>query len=68
MRPQSVFRIGLLAIFSISFFSCSNKTEPFVSEPLSDYIPLQTGKYITYRLDSLVFTNFGTVTNTSLSG
>ena len=27
--------------------------------PLSDYFPLQIGKYITYDLDSTVFVNFG---------
>jgi hypothetical protein len=59
MRFQSNFFLFLLAITTFTFFSCSNKTEEFISEPLSDYIPLQTGKYITYRLDSLVFTNFG---------
>lgn len=41
------------------FFSCTRKTEDFISEPLSDYLPLQVGKFITYRLDSTVFINFG---------
>lgn len=40
--------------------SCSREIEVFDSEALSDYIPLQSGKYITYRVDSTVFTNFGT--------
>jgi hypothetical protein len=44
------------------FFGCNKTTEEFKSPPLSDYLPLQVGKYITYRLDSTVFTNFGTVT------
>jgi hypothetical protein len=61
MRLLSAFRISLLALTSLIIFSCSNKTETFVTDKLSDYLPLQTGKYITYRLDSLVFTNFGTV-------
>lgn len=61
MRLLSAFRISLLAIITFTLFSCSNKTETFVTDKLSDYIPLQTGKYITYRLDSLVFTNFGAV-------
>lgn len=39
-------------------FSCSDKTEQFETENIADYLPLQTGKYITYRLDSLVFVNF----------
>lgn len=51
----------LVTIIGFSFFSC-NKTETFQTEALSDYIPLQPGKYITYRVDSTVFTNFGTVT------
>jgi hypothetical protein len=49
-----------LACFS--FFGCKRTTEEFKSPLLSDYLPLQVGKYITYRLDSTVFTNFGTVT------
>jgi hypothetical protein len=61
MRLLSAFRLSLLAITTLTLFSCSNKTEEFVTEQLSDYLPLQPGKYITYRLDSLVFTNFGTV-------
>lgn len=65
MRSPSIIRISLLAVIITStFFSCSKKTEEFTSEPLSDYLPLQTGKYITYRLDSLVFTNFGANTET----
>jgi hypothetical protein len=50
---------GLLSFIIIALASCSDKTEEFVTEPLSDYFPLQTGRYITYRVDSLVFTNFG---------
>ncbi len=52
------YRLSLLAIVIVSLFSCSKTTEEFVTEPLSDYLPLQPGKYITYRIDSLVFTNF----------
>ena len=59
MRFLSTFCTILLSLTTFILFSCSNKTEDFTSEPISDYIPLQTGKYITYRLDSLVFTNFG---------
>jgi hypothetical protein len=40
-------------------FSCTKKTEIFQTDALSVYIPLQAGKYITYRVDSTVFTNFG---------
>lgn len=62
MRFVFTLRISLLAMAAFVFFSCSNKKEEFISEPISDYIPLQPGKYITYRLDSLVFTSFGATT------
>jgi hypothetical protein len=35
------------------------ETEEFKTEAIADYMPLAVGKYITYRLDSTVFTNFG---------
>lgn len=41
--------------------ACNKTTEQFESQPASDYLPLQVGKYITYRLDSTIFTNFGSV-------
>ena len=52
------YRLTLIACLLVSLFSCSDKSEEFVTEPLSDYLPLQPGKYITYRIDSLVFVNF----------
>jgi hypothetical protein len=58
MRILSIFRFPLLAIAAISFYSCNEKEE-FTTEKISDYAPLTAGKYITYRLDSMVFTNFG---------
>ena len=42
------------------FFSCSEKNETFESANVSEFSPrLVPGKYITYRVDSLVFPNFG---------
>jgi hypothetical protein len=61
MRLQSLTRFSILAIAVITLFSC-NKKEEYVSDKLSDYIPLVPGKYITYRLDSMIFTNFGRTT------
>jgi len=58
MRFLSLSRLFLLTVGSIVIFSCNEKEE-FISEPISAYMPLAAGKYITYRLDSLVFTNFG---------
>ena len=40
-------------------YACGNKTENLNTATIADYFPLHVGKYITYRLDSLVFTNFG---------
>jgi hypothetical protein len=39
--------------------SCSEKKIDLDSPPLADYFPLQVGKYITYRCDSTVLTQFG---------
>ena len=61
MRLPSFFRISLAVLLVSIFFSC-NKKEDFVTEQLKDYIPLISGKYIIYRLDSMVFTNFGRTT------
>ncbi|MCB0777906.1 MAG: hypothetical protein KDB99_16495, partial [Chitinophagaceae bacterium] len=59
MRPNLIPRYFLiLALVAASFFSCNEK-EVFTSEAIESYIPLQQGKYIVFRLDSLVFTNFG---------
>ncbi len=58
MRLHSFTRLSLLAFITATFFSCNEKEE-FVTDKVSDYIPLTPGKYITYRLDSMVFTNFG---------
>ena len=51
----------LLLTATLLFFSCKKETEDYtpVGELLSDYLPLQVGKYITYRTDSLIFLNAG---------
>jgi len=61
MRSKRLqFIIAVLAC--LAFFGCTRTTEEFTSSPLSDYLPLQVGKYITYRLDSTVFTKLGSTT------
>ena len=50
--------IGLFFIF-LFFISCKKVNDSFSSESVTDYYPLQVGKYITYKLDSTVFINFG---------
>lgn len=51
---------------SVLFFSCKKESEQYTDtgEKISDYLPLQVGKYITYRLDSLVFPNSGRAVET----
>src|SRR6187397_1498439 len=58
MKILSASRLVLLAFASSLFFSCNEK-EDFTTEALADYMPLSVGKFITYRIDSMVFTNFG---------
>lgn len=57
----SVHTKSLLSLLLTSFlFSCDPKKEELEVEDPEDYaIPLQPGKYITYRLDSLVFVQAG---------
>ncbi|MBS1656200.1 MAG: hypothetical protein JSU05_15210, partial [Bacteroidetes bacterium] len=58
MRSTTIQVILLLALLPGLLVSCGKKTEDFQTEAISDYVPLASGKYITYRLDSTVFTNF----------
>lgn len=50
-----IFILGLASFFA----SCENKTENFTMDAVTNYLPLQVGKYIIYRLDSTVFTLSG---------
>jgi hypothetical protein len=54
-------KINLFLTFSafLILISC-NKSYNYPSAQLTDYMQLQPGKFITYRLDSLVFIDFGT--------
>ena len=55
------FHIFLLAtILCAALDSCKKENDQFSTIAISDYQPLQTGKYVTYRLDSLVYLSFGT--------
>src|SRR5688500_9829083 len=58
MRANFLRCFGI-ALVTLSLLGCSKETGTITSEPLSEYLPLHSGKYITYRLDSTVFTNFG---------
>ena len=62
MRLLPISRFSILAIAVFLFFSCTKTTEEFKTASLNDYYPLNPGKFIAYRLDSTVFTNFGRTT------
>lgn len=59
MSIYIITRNCLFIVILFSIISCKKKTEELQIVPLTDYMPLQVGKYITYRLDSTVFTGFG---------
>ena len=63
MRSFITTVTGLLVLATVTISSCK-KTETFTTDTLSDYMPLQVGKYIVYRLDSTVFLNFGKIEKT----
>jgi hypothetical protein len=58
MKTKSLFQVFIIALIFLISFSCK-KSEKFISESVSEYFPLTVGKYITYRIDSTVFTNLG---------
>src|SRR5215510_10432427 len=59
MRSKNPIFYLAAASLLFSFISCEKETEEFKTEAIADYLPLTVGKYIIYRLDSTVFTNFG---------
>ena len=58
MRPNSLNLICFL-LGTLLLFSCKRTIEDFQTNQIADYVPLEKGKYITYQVDSTVFTNFG---------
>jgi hypothetical protein len=61
MRILTICRFTLFVALAMAVFSCSGEKEDYVAaEPVSDYLPLQVGKYITYRVDSIVPNPFNT--------
>lgn len=58
------YNLFLFISVLVAFTACESTTEELVAESYKDYYPLQVGKYITYRLDSTVFTKSGSVIET----
>lgn len=67
MRISLLSRSCFFIFIAVLIFSCKKKDvfddTDFQKQRLTELIiPLQPGKYITYRLDSIVFPNFGRLT------
>jgi hypothetical protein len=43
-----------IAAFIVVFSACSKSSVDFQTPELNEYFPLETGKYITYNLDSVI--------------
>ena len=55
------FHFIFLLVAAMAIFSCKKSSDVnFQSAQLTDYLNLAPGKFVTYRLDSLEFVNFGT--------
>ena len=57
---KKIIPFVLIASLAIWISACEKETETLQTAAISDYNPLVVGKYITYQLDSFVYTNFGT--------
>lgn len=57
-------KVLLGCICAVSLLAACKKSETLYSPTLSEYFPLQVGKYIIYRLDSTVLTPFGAALTT----
>jgi hypothetical protein len=55
---HKIFTIILLLFSGVLLLRCSKK-DVFLSDQPSDYMNLAVGKFVTYRLDSLYYVNFG---------
>jgi hypothetical protein len=59
MKTKSSFLLIPFCALLLGIAGCS-KSYNYPATPLTDYMPLNVGKFIVYRLDSLIFINFGT--------
>lgn len=53
------FILLMFLLGSMAITSCGSKNIDMSSPALADYFPMQAGKYITYRIDSTLPTQFG---------
>ncbi|MBS1564602.1 MAG: hypothetical protein JST39_09440, partial [Bacteroidetes bacterium] len=55
---NNIYAFCLLVSAGLLLTRCSKKDD-FAGGDLSDFVNPKVGKYITYRMDSTVWTNFG---------
>lgn len=58
---KKIFTQLTLCAAIVLVFSQCNKKDSLASDPVEDYLNLQVGKYVIYRLDSMKFVNLDTV-------
>jgi hypothetical protein len=58
MNKKIIFAGAVICLLVLN--ACKKQSENFKSAPLSNYAPLEVGKYIIYKLDSFVYLPFGT--------
>lgn len=58
MMKKPILAVVVLGLLLLN--ACKKESETITAAPISDYAPLEVGKYIVYQLDSFVFLPFGT--------
>jgi hypothetical protein len=58
MKKKYLYWFLALSV-AVALDSCKKQTDTFATAPVVDYMPMQAGKYIHYRLDSTRYVNFG---------
>ncbi|MBC7866719.1 MAG: hypothetical protein H7X88_04215 [Gloeobacteraceae cyanobacterium ES-bin-316] len=56
---KRIYLFVMLAMMAVFINACEKSSETFQTASISDYSPLVVGKFIVYKLDSAVYTNFG---------
>lgn len=56
---KKYYSLALFAFCSLLLIRCSKKNDVYVTAPITDYMNLGVGKFVTYRLDSFKYVNFG---------
>lgn len=61
MHKRIVYILPAILALTLVFHSCSKQTETIQTDPIADYLPMEIGKTITYKMDSTVYVSLNTV-------